>query len=203
MKPLHRQFVRTARRHPRRFAMADAQNKKVTFGAALAKTIFLARRLEKIWAGQEMVGIFLPPGVPGALVNHAAMLCGKVPVNLNYTLSEAALASCAQQCGIKTVVTSRTFLEKIKLSVPCEAVFLEDLAAKPMFVEKLAAFLMAKFLPVSLIERALGNCRRRPVSYTHLLCLPARTPAHRLFAPLRSPRQTGRPPRKPPPKCRP
>jgi acyl-[acyl-carrier-protein]-phospholipid O-acyltransferase/long-chain-fatty-acid--[acyl-carrier-protein] ligase len=30
-----------------------------------------------------------------------------------------------------------------------------------MFVEKLAAFLMAKFLPVSLIERALGNCRRR------------------------------------------
>ena len=161
MKPLHRQFVRTARRHPRRFAMADAQNKKVTFGAALAKTIFLARRLEKIWAGQEMVGIFLPPGVPGALVNHAAMLCGKVPVNLNYTLSEAALASCAQQCGIKTVVTSRTFLEKIKLSVPCEAVFLEDLAAKPMFVEKLAAFLMAKFLPVSLIERALGNCRRR------------------------------------------
>ena len=27
--------------------------------------------------------------VPGALVNYAALLCGKVPVNLNYTVSEA------------------------------------------------------------------------------------------------------------------
>ena len=61
MKPLHRQFVRTARRHLRRFAMADAQTAKVTFGAALVKTVFLARRLKKVWAGQKMVGIFLPP----------------------------------------------------------------------------------------------------------------------------------------------
>ena len=47
MKLLHRAFVRTARRLPRRFAMADAQSKKVTFGAALVKTVFLARRLKK------------------------------------------------------------------------------------------------------------------------------------------------------------
>ena len=32
-----------------------------------------------------MVGILLPPSVPGALVNFAALLSGKVPVNLNYT----------------------------------------------------------------------------------------------------------------------
>ena len=52
MKPLHRQFVRTARKFPLRFAMADSQNKKVTFGAALVKTIFLARRLNKILGGE-------------------------------------------------------------------------------------------------------------------------------------------------------
>jgi acyl-[acyl-carrier-protein]-phospholipid O-acyltransferase/long-chain-fatty-acid--[acyl-carrier-protein] ligase len=161
MQPLHRQFVRTARKFPLRFAMADAQNKKVTFGAALVKTVFLARRLKKIWAGQEMVGIFLPPSVPGALVNYAALLCGKVPVNLNYTLSEATLASCAKQCELKTVITSRMFLEKVKLALPCETVFLEDLAAKPALSEKLLAFLMAAFLPASLLECALGNCRRR------------------------------------------
>ena len=48
MQPLPRAFVRTARRHPRRFAMADANNAKVTFGAVLVKTVFLARRLKKI-----------------------------------------------------------------------------------------------------------------------------------------------------------
>jgi len=83
MLPLSRAFVRTCRKHPRRFAMADAQNPHVTFGSALARTVFLARRLRKVWAGQDMVGLLLPPGIPGALTNHAALLCGKVPVNPN------------------------------------------------------------------------------------------------------------------------
>ena len=163
MKPLHRQLVRTARKFPRRFAMADAQNKKVTFGTALVKTVFLARRLKKVWAGQEMVGIFLPPSVPGALVNYAAMLCGKVPVNLNYTLSEATLASCAKQCDLKTVITSRLFLEKVKLTPPGDIIFLEDLAAKPTLSEKLLAFLMAAFLPASLLERASSSNRQSAI----------------------------------------
>jgi acyl-[acyl-carrier-protein]-phospholipid O-acyltransferase/long-chain-fatty-acid--[acyl-carrier-protein] ligase len=99
--------------------------------------------------------------VPGALVNYAALLCGNVPVNLNYTLSETTLASCAKQCELKTVITSRLFLDKVKLTLPCKTIFLEDLAAKPAFSEKLVAFLMAAFLPAALLERALGNCRRR------------------------------------------
>ncbi len=157
MQPLPEQFVRTARRHPRRFAMADAQTPKVTFGVVLVKTVFLALRLRKIWAGQKMVGIFLPPSVPGALVNHAALLMGKVPVNLNYTVSETTLASCAKQCELRTIVTSRVFLEKVKLTLPGETVFLEDLAARPGFAEKISAWLMAKFLPASLLERALSS----------------------------------------------
>ena len=66
--------------------------------------------------------------MPGALVNYAALLCGKVPVNLNYTLSEATIAACAKQCDIKTVITSRKFLEKIKLTPPGELIYLEDVA---------------------------------------------------------------------------
>ena len=201
MKPLHRQFVRTARRFPLRFAMADAQNKKVTFGAALVKTVFLARRLNKIrWGetpdepvsahrsemtaargdarptntstsahGSQMVGIFLPPSVPGALVNYAALLCGKAPVNLNYTLSEATLASCAKQCELKTVITSRVFLEKVKLALPCETIFLEDLASKPALSEKLLAFLLAAFLPVRLLERALSSTPHSALRTPHSL----------------------------------
>src|SRR5205085_7941103 len=71
MKPLQREFIRSARRHPFRFAMADAQTRKLGFGAALARTIFLARRLHESWSGQKMVGLLLPPSVPGALANFA------------------------------------------------------------------------------------------------------------------------------------
>ena len=163
LRPLPISFVKTARNHPFRFAMADAQNSRVSFGAALVRSIFLARRLRKIWSGQSMVGLLLPPSVPGALVNHAAMLLGKVPVNLNYTVSEETLASCIRQCDIKTVVTSKTLLDKLKLKVPGEIVLLEEAVAKPGFGEKLAAALIAWLVPDRWMQRLLGAERK-----THL-----------------------------------
>jgi acyl-[acyl-carrier-protein]-phospholipid O-acyltransferase/long-chain-fatty-acid--[acyl-carrier-protein] ligase len=157
MQPLHRAFVRTARRIPFRFAMGDLQTPHVSFGSALVRTVFLARRLRKAWSGQDMVGLLLPPSVGGALTNWAAMLCGKVPVNLNYTLSAEAINSCVQQCDIKTIVTSRVFLEKIKLTVPGNLIFLEDVIKAPTSAEKLAAFLQARLLPVNWLERSLRD----------------------------------------------
>jgi acyl-[acyl-carrier-protein]-phospholipid O-acyltransferase/long-chain-fatty-acid--[acyl-carrier-protein] ligase len=161
-RPLHRSFIKTARRHPFRFGMGDAQSPQVTFGAALVRTLFLARRLRAPWAGQKMVGVLLPPCVPGALANFAALLMGKVPVNLNYTLSEEALASCARQCGITTILTSQAFLAKLKLKVPGQVILLEEVGAKPTAAEKLAAMALA-CLPARLIERCLGRAVRGDV----------------------------------------
>ena len=157
MEPLPRDFIRMARTHPRRFCMADGTTGRINFRTALARTVFLARRLKKIWAGQGMVGIYLPPSVPGALVNHAAHLCGKIPVNLNYTLSEATLAACVQRCEIKTIITSRKFIEKIKLIPPGQLVFLEDLAAKPGALEKITALFLSSFAPFRVLAKAAGR----------------------------------------------
>jgi len=159
MKPLPRTFLYTARRHPLRFAMADGQTPKLTFFAVLARTLFLARRLRKTWQGQEMVGVLLPPSIPGALINFAAMLMGKVPVNLNYTASNETLESCAKQCNLKTVITASAFLERVHVTPPAETVFLEDLAQKPRFTERLGAAL-AFFLPARLVEKYAGAERK-------------------------------------------
>jgi acyl-[acyl-carrier-protein]-phospholipid O-acyltransferase/long-chain-fatty-acid--[acyl-carrier-protein] ligase len=157
MRPLHHAFVVSARRRPRRIAMADATTPAVTFGGALTRSILLARRLKKIWAGQRMVGLMLPPSVGGALANWAALFCGKVPVNLNYTLSEESIASCAKQCELKTVLTSRAFIEKVKLKLPGEVLFIEDvMQPAPSIWEKLTALFIARCLPVAWIERAIG-----------------------------------------------
>jgi len=157
MATLHRAFISTARRHPLRFAMADMRVKQMRFGAVLSSTIFLARRLRKQWEGQQMVGILLPPSAAGAMVNFAAMLAGKVPVNLNYTASNEILESCARQCELQTVVTSKAFLERVPLKVPGKTLLLEEIAAAPRFKEKLVAFLLGWFLPASLLEKVLGN----------------------------------------------
>src|SRR5207237_10896964 len=128
-------------RHPLRFAMADGQTPGLRFFSALARTLFLARRLRQHWRGQEMVGILLPPSIPGALVNLAAMLMGKVPVNLNYTASNETLASCAKQCSLKTIVSARAFLDRVHVQPPADVIFLEDLAKDPGFFERCAATL--------------------------------------------------------------
>ena len=159
MKPLTRSFMQAARRHPRRFAMADGHTPKLTFGDSLTKAVFLARRLRPLWRDQKMVGILLPPSIPGALVNWAALLLGKVPINLNYTSSNESIASSAKQCELKTVVTSRQFLEKVSIQPPGELIYAEDLALNPGFVEKIAALLAAKLLPARLLELFLGVSR--------------------------------------------
>jgi len=160
MRTLHRSFVHTARQHPFRFAMADGRTPKLRFAGALARTIFLARRLRAICHGQHMVGILLPPSVPGALVNLAALLMGKVPVNLNYTASNEVLASCARQCELKTVITSKAFLERVHLEVPDQAIMLEDLTESPRFAERFGAAFGAWLLPVQLMEKFVGADRK-------------------------------------------
>ncbi len=161
LQPVGRAFVHSARHHPLRFAMGDARVPKVSFGAALAKTIFIARRLRPHWAGQKMVGIFLPPSVGGALVNFAALVAGRVPVNLNYTFSEELLASCARQCELQTIVTSKAFLDKVNKALPGRVLLLEEVLAGPRLGEKLGALALALLAPVRRVERAVG-CERTP-----------------------------------------
>ena len=85
------------------------------------------------------------------------MLCGKVPVNLNYTVSQEILDSCVKQCGIRTIVTSHQFLEKIKLAVPETSIFLEDLAQFKTVGRLLIAFLQATLVPAGILRRFLGT----------------------------------------------
>jgi acyl-[acyl-carrier-protein]-phospholipid O-acyltransferase / long-chain-fatty-acid--[acyl-carrier-protein] ligase len=160
MKTLPRSFLHTVRRHPFRFAMADGQTAGLRFFAVLARTLFLARRMRPHWQGQEMVGILLPPSIPGALVNLAAMLMGKVPVNLNYTASNETLAACAKQCNLKTIVSVRAFLERVHVQSPVETIFLEDVTRSPKLGERLAAALASAFFPARSLQRFAGSQRR-------------------------------------------
>ncbi|MHC1767318.1 MAG: AMP-binding protein [Verrucomicrobiia bacterium] len=159
MLPLHRAFVQRARRCPFRFAMADARVPHLSFGGALTKVVFLARRLRTHWAGQEMVGILLPPSVAGALVNFAALLLGKVPVNLNYTLSDEPMASCVRQCQLQTIVTSQAVLDRVKVKLPCRTLLLEEIAAQPRLGEKLLALPLAWLAPIGALEKAVGRAK--------------------------------------------
>lgn len=158
-QPLHREFIHAMRRHPFRFAMADQTRPHVSSLQALIGSIVLARMLRSHWENQPHVGILLPPTVAGALVNVAAPLCGKTSVNLNYTVGKSGLDAAIRLAGLRTIVTSRVFVEKAKLELPDgpSIIWLEDVARTIGTGQKLVASLLALCAPARLIEQACGQ----------------------------------------------
>ena len=154
---LQRTFIRRVRQHPFRFAVADGLNPRVSYLGLLVRSVFLARLLRQRWHEQKMVGLLLPPSVAGAAANIAVLLAGKVPVNLNYTVSQPVLESCIAQCQIQTILTSRQFLEKVRVTVPESSGFLEDLAVHKTRGRLLVALLQALFLPAGWLQEGLGS----------------------------------------------
>lgn len=158
-RPLHREFIRSMRRYPFRLAMADQNRPRVSALQALIGSIVLARTLRPYWDGQDRVGVLLPPTVAGALVNVAVPLCGKTIVNLNYTVGKSGLEAAVRLAGLRTVVTSRTFIEKAKLELPDgpSVIWLEDVGKTIGTREKITAALLALFAPCRTIERTCGQ----------------------------------------------
>ena len=161
VRPLHRAFVHKARIRPLALAYADESRPRLVRIKALAGAVALARALKSEWAGQERVGILLPPTVAAALVNLAAALACRVTVNLNYTAGVHGMESAAEQAGLKTVVTSRTFLQKADLTPPgnVRLVYLEDSAGGIGPGLRVTSLLAALLLPCRWLEKLCGATR--------------------------------------------
>jgi acyl-[acyl-carrier-protein]-phospholipid O-acyltransferase/long-chain-fatty-acid--[acyl-carrier-protein] ligase len=161
MKTLDRAFLHTARRFPLRFMMADGKTPRVTFSSALTRTTYIARRLLPQIGERQMIGLLLPPSVGGALTNYALMMLGRIPVNLNYTASSEVIASCASQCDVNVVITSKAFVERFpKLEIPGRTLFLEDALQAPRISEKLLSLALTWLTPQWLLYRTIGAKRR-------------------------------------------
>jgi acyl-[acyl-carrier-protein]-phospholipid O-acyltransferase/long-chain-fatty-acid--[acyl-carrier-protein] ligase len=83
-------------------------------------------------------------------------------VPLNYTVGTAALESAVRQAGLRSVLTSRTFLERAKITLPqgLTVLAMEDLLAGVRTGERLGALLRALCLPIGWLERACGAAKR-------------------------------------------
>lgn len=157
-EPLHRVFIRAARRRPWKRAVGDQTSGDLSRIRLLAGAIVLARVFRERWRSAPAVGICLPPSVAAVSLNIAAALSGKPSVNLNYTAGRAGVDSAAKQAGLKSVITSRTFIEKAKLELPStlEVVYLEDVRGGISSGTRLAALARAWLAPVAWLERACG-----------------------------------------------
>ena len=101
-------FAWQGRRSGPRKAMADSTGTHITYADALMKSVALGRRLARSAGPAPYVGVLLPPTVHAAVVNVALTLFDKVPVNLNYSASEAVVNSAIAQCGNTSITWKRS-----------------------------------------------------------------------------------------------
>jgi len=153
-RSLGEHFVRTARKNFSRHCMSDSTGRRLNYGQSLVRAIILSDKIAKLTDEQEKIGILLPPSVGGVLANVAVTMLGKVTVNLNYTVSEDVIGSAVEQCGIRSIISSRRFVEKIAgLGRLPGLIFIEDIVGDLGFGVKIKAYLRARFVPRGLLMK--------------------------------------------------
>jgi acyl-[acyl-carrier-protein]-phospholipid O-acyltransferase/long-chain-fatty-acid--[acyl-carrier-protein] ligase len=112
---LPRLFLRACRRAGSRLKVADSMGTELTGNALLLRTLILRRLLKRLVLAddEQYVGLLLPPSAGAVVANAATTLLQRIAVNLNYTVSPEVMESCIRQCGIRHVLTSRKFMERM------------------------------------------------------------------------------------------
>jgi acyl-[acyl-carrier-protein]-phospholipid O-acyltransferase / long-chain-fatty-acid--[acyl-carrier-protein] ligase len=150
---LPRIFLEQCRTKGNQVKVVDTTGIKLSGSELLLRTLALKRIIEReaIKPDEQHVGVLLPPTVPAVVTNMALTLSRRVAVNLNYTVSESIINRCIEIAEIKHVLTSRKVMEKLGYKLDCELVYLEDLREKAILADKLAAFVQAKLMPISML----------------------------------------------------
>jgi long-chain-fatty-acid--[acyl-carrier-protein] ligase len=154
-------FVRRALANRDAVAAADDQAGVLTSGRLLVGVLALARRLAE--QPGTNVGLLLPASVAGDTAFLALQVAGKVPVLLNWTTGPANLAHAVRAAGLKCVVTSDRFLDRLDenavralTEAGAEFLYLEELRQQVGRFELLRTWLTVRWRP----GRVLGQLPR-------------------------------------------
>lgn len=156
---LPRAFIRRCKQRLRQSKVADTFGADFTGGDLLLRTLILRRMLRRLTLqpDEKFVGLLMPPSAPGFMANMALSLDGRTAVNLNYTVTADVMNQCIRLAGIKHIITSRRFMDKLGMKgLEAELVYLEDFKTKPTLADKVIGASMAYAMPAAMIDIALG-----------------------------------------------
>nr|WP_223385585.1 AMP-binding protein [Oricola cellulosilytica] len=147
---LFRAFVQAAKIYgPSRIILEDTVTGELTYKRLLIGARVLGKRFSAMAAKGEALGVLLP-NANGVVVTFLALQsAGRVAAMLNYTAGPRNVVSAIETAKIRTVLSSRVFIEKAELHAVSEAieasgtriVWLEDIRKSVTTVEKLLAAL--------------------------------------------------------------
>ncbi|MEY9545336.1 acyl-CoA synthetase (AMP-forming)/AMP-acid ligase II [Bradyrhizobium diazoefficiens] len=126
----------------------DALGTKLTYRKLILGAQVLSRKLEDGTAVGENVGVLLPNSAGVAVVFMALQNIGRVPAMLNFSAGPVNVLAAMKAAQVKTVLTSKAFIEKGKLdklmaaiSAEARIVYLEDVRASIGVADKIKGLL--------------------------------------------------------------
>jgi acyl-[acyl-carrier-protein]-phospholipid O-acyltransferase/long-chain-fatty-acid--[acyl-carrier-protein] ligase len=132
--------------------LEDIERKALGYDRLVLGAMVLGRPLARATSRQEAVGLMLPNVAGAAVCFFALQVYGRVPAMLNFTSGAANLVSACRTARIRTVLTSRRFVEQAGLEEAAAAlaaqvrlVYLEDLRAEIGVFDKLAGLFARGF----------------------------------------------------------
>jgi acyl-[acyl-carrier-protein]-phospholipid O-acyltransferase/long-chain-fatty-acid--[acyl-carrier-protein] ligase len=152
-------WVRNAKKQLSQDKLYEITGQRLT-AAKFMTAVFRFAHLIKKESPEQNVGILLPATIAGSITNMAVMTLGKTVINLNYTASEESLRGAVVLAEIKTVYTSRKFLEKLQqrnidmatILDNTRLIYLEDLKPKISKLSMLSTLLQVYLLPAGLLS---------------------------------------------------
>lgn len=129
-----------------RVIAADKISGVLSYSSLKLRSLLLAEYLRKIEG--ESIGILLPSSVAALAVILACQIAGKVPVMINWTVGSLHLDSVVSLSGVKKVISSWSFLDRLGnvdlSSIEEKLLLLEDVKNELTLVDKLRAFCRSK-----------------------------------------------------------
>jgi acyl-[acyl-carrier-protein]-phospholipid O-acyltransferase/long-chain-fatty-acid--[acyl-carrier-protein] ligase len=144
--------IDAARIHGRsRIAVEDPVSGAMSYKRLLVAAAVLGRKLMPLADEGKAIGVMLP-NANGAVVTILGLMSARrVPAMINFTAGAANILAACKAAELKTIVTSRAFIEKGKLGALVAAIerdvnilYLEDIRSIISLVDKLRGLFEAK-----------------------------------------------------------
>jgi acyl-[acyl-carrier-protein]-phospholipid O-acyltransferase/long-chain-fatty-acid--[acyl-carrier-protein] ligase len=108
--------------------LEDADGNTLTYGRLTLSSLVLGRRLTKLARAGENVGLLLPNAAGLAVALLGLNAYDRVAVVLNFTSGKKALTSAVRTAQMRTILTSKRFVEAGKLEELIEALSVAEYA---------------------------------------------------------------------------
>ncbi|MEZ5353449.1 MAG: bifunctional acyl-ACP--phospholipid O-acyltransferase/long-chain-fatty-acid--ACP ligase [Bryobacteraceae bacterium] len=141
-------------------ALSDIRFQPDAYGNVLRGALALGRLTARSTAEQEHVGLIMPNASPTVMLLLGLFCYRRVPAMINYTSGVEGMQSAIDTARIKTIFTSRVFLEKARLTEKVAAlknvqvIALEDLRPQFGIADKAWLMLYALRHPEKVMRRA-------------------------------------------------